>query len=46
MFAYLVELRDSGATNMYGSPPYLVRKFGISHKEAGKVFEAWVATFK
>jgi hypothetical protein len=44
-FDYLVELRDSGVTNMWGAPPYLVRKFGITNKEADTIFLAWVKTF-
>ena len=45
-FAYLVQLRDSGETNMFGAAPYLQREFGYSSEEAKKVFLAWIASFK
>ena len=45
-FDYLVKLRDSGETNMWGAPPYLVREFGITHKEANAIFCAWVESFE
>lgn len=45
-FAYLVQLRDSGETNMFGAAPYLQRKFGYSSEEAKKVLLAWMASFK
>lgn len=45
-FAYLVQLRDSGETNMWGAATYLRRKFGYTQDEANKVFLAWIASFK
>lgn len=45
-FAYLVQLRDSGKTNMWGAATYLRRKFGYTQDEANKVFLAWIASFK
>jgi hypothetical protein len=44
-YKYLVELRDSGATNMFGASPYLARKFRISGKEASKILGEWMKTF-
>ena len=46
VFDYLVMLRDSGATNMYGSPPYIQQTFGVTRQEAVDLFVAWVETFK
>jgi hypothetical protein len=43
---YLIELRDSGATNMWGASPYLEARFGLTSKEAGEVLVAWIKTFR
>ncbi len=40
-FPYLDDLRESGVTNMYGSPMYLMEDFAIDKKTAFKVFDAW-----
>jgi hypothetical protein len=45
-FDYLVELRDSGATNMWGAAPYLETEFGISRSDARKVLIAWIESFE
>jgi hypothetical protein len=45
-FDYLVELRDSGATNMWGAAPYLETAFGLSHSDARKVLIAWIESFE
>lgn len=45
-FDYLVELRDSGETNMWGAAPYLEREFGLSRKEAKDILLAWIDSFK
>ena len=44
-FEYLVELRDSGETNMWGASPYLVREFGIDHVQAKTVLLEWIKSF-
>lgn len=44
-FDYLVELRNSGETNMWGASPYLARQFGITHKDASNVLCAWIESF-
>lgn len=44
--AYLVELRDSGVTNMWGAAPYLAARFDIPEKEAGKILVEWIKSFK
>lgn len=44
MFEYLVELRDSGETNMWGASPYLVARFNLSQREAKEVLLAWIAS--
>lgn len=45
-FEFLDELRESGATNMFGAAPYLVDHFtGMSLSEARTVLTAWQRTF-
>ena len=45
-FDYLVELRDSGVTNMYGAGAYLVDKFYITEKEASEVLALWIKSLQ
>ena len=45
-FAYLIKLRDSGATNMYGATPYLQKEFGLTYKEAAYILIKWMESFK
>jgi hypothetical protein len=40
-FAYLERLRESGETNMWGAPPYLVRRFGVSVSRSRELFSLW-----
>ncbi len=44
-FDYLAKLRDSGVVNMFGSPAYLARRFGISWNDASKIVGEWVTSF-
>ena len=44
-FDYLVELRDSGETNMWGAAPYLQRRFGLSYEQSKQVLLAWIRSF-
>ncbi len=46
VYEYLNDLRESGETNMFGSPPYLQREFGFDKKEATDWFWAWTKDFK
>lgn len=46
VFEYLDELRDSGVTNMWGSPAYVEREFGITWNEATKWVSKWMDSFK
>jgi len=43
---YLIALRDSGVTNMWGATPYLEAHFGITRKEAGAILVEWIKSFK
>tara|TARA_Y100000385_G_scaffold285687_1_gene346088 strand:+ start:1228 stop:1413 length:186 start_codon:yes stop_codon:yes gene_type:complete len=44
-FDFLVWLRDTGVTNMFGAGPYLENKFGLSKKEARTVLSKWMKSF-
>ena len=44
-YDYLLELQDSGVTNMHGAAPYLVTEFGLEKAEARKILGEWMATF-
>lgn len=46
-FEYLDDLRESGATNMYGAASYLEDEatFGLGRQKATKVVVAWMRTF-
>lgn len=44
-FDFLVALRDSGATNMFGAAPYLQNEFGMSKGEARKILTKWMKSF-
>jgi hypothetical protein len=44
-FDYLDDLRSSGATNMFGASPYLMKEFGLSRDVARKVVLSWMNTF-
>lgn len=45
-YDYLIELRDSGVTNMWGATPYLEARFGLTEKEAGDILAEWIASFR
>lgn len=42
MFDYLENLRESGATNMFGAAPYLKDAFDISISEAKQILLEWM----
>ena len=44
--SYLIKLRDSGVTNMFGAAPYLRRRFGLDKDKASEVLMAWMASFE
>lgn len=39
---FLIELRDSGVTNMWGATPYIQREFGLNHDEAKDILLEWI----
>ena len=42
---FLIELRDSGETNMFGAAPYLMNEFGMSRYEAKDALLEWMRSF-
>ena len=42
---FLDDLRESGATNMFGAVPYIVEEFGFSRTEAKQLLLNWMQTF-
>ena len=40
-FVFLYQLQDSGATNMFGAPPFLEEEFGYSREKSMEIFTAW-----
>lgn len=45
VFEFLVNLRDSGATNMLGASPYIKQAFRVSDKQAVSLLADWIRTF-
>ena len=45
VFEYLNDLRESGATNMFGAPPYVEQRFSISKSESRKLVSLWMNNF-
>ncbi len=43
---YLNDLRDSGDVNMFGAPPYVQQRFGLSRNESRKLVTLWMNNFK
>ena len=39
---FLICLRDSGETNMWGAAPYIQREFGVSYKESKEILLEWI----
>ena len=44
--AYLDELRDSGATNMFGAGSYLIGRFALSRNDSRTVLTYWMDSFE
>ena len=39
---YLICLRDSGVTNMWGASPYIQQEFGVTHQESKNILVEWI----
>ena len=44
-YRYLVKLRNSGATNMWGAVPYLEDHLGLERSDAKAVLLDWIQSF-
>ena len=42
---FLLALRDSGVTNMFGAGPYLEAEFGLGKREAREILAKWMQSF-
>lgn len=45
VFKYLDALRDSGVTNMFGSPAYVRKVFAVSNAESIKLVAEWMENY-
>ena len=45
VFEYLNELRESGATNMFGAVRYIVKEFRYSEEESRRILLLWMDNF-
>jgi len=45
VYKYLVMLRNSGETNMWGATPYLEDAFNLSSQEARNALLGWIKSF-
>ena len=45
VFIYLNKLRESGVTNIFGSPTYVQERFDIDPKEARQIVSLWMTYF-
>ena len=45
-FTFLDILRETGVTNMFGAPMYLVDEFGLSRSEARTITKEWMEQFE
>jgi len=43
---FLLELRDSGETNMFGASPYLMEEFGMTRYQAKDALLEWMQSFR
>ena len=46
VFDFLVNLRDSGVTNMWGATTYIQMHFECSQEEASYWLVEWIKTFR
>ena len=42
---YLDDLRESGATNMFGARPYLIEEFDLDEDDAKTILLYWMHSF-
>lgn len=45
VFDFLNDLRESGATNMWGAAPYIQEYFGVDSQTAKKLLLDWIDSF-
>ena len=42
---FLDDLRESGATNMFGAAPYIEEAFDVNRKDARALLLEWMSTY-
>ena len=42
---YLDDLRESGETNMWLAPQYVIMEFGVTKQEARQIVKEWMESF-
>jgi hypothetical protein len=45
VFMFLDDLRESGATNMFGAAPYIEEAFDVNRKDARALLLEWMSTY-
>lgn len=45
-FDFLDDLRESGATNMFGAVPYLMEEFILDKDEALNILSKWMESYQ
>lgn len=45
VFQFLEDLRESGATNMFGAAPYLEDEFGMTRADAREWLREWMGSY-
>ena len=45
VFKYLNDLRESGITNMFGSPPYVRDRFNLTMAQSRALVSLWMTNF-
>ena len=45
-FDFLDDLRESGATNMFGAVPYLIDEFVLDKDEALDILSKWMESYQ
>lgn len=39
---FLIRLRNSGETNMWGAAPYIEKEFKVSHADSKRILVEWI----
>jgi len=45
VFSFLNDLRDSGATNMFGATPFIMDEFNLDQATSKRLLSTWMNNF-